>query len=140
MRFETEHGSYELNPFPGCRSLVISNKAHIDPDKRGKGLGKQQHEERIKKAKELGYDAIIATVDAKNETERHILQTHGWHRQCRFLSSKTGHLVEVWFRLLLIVLFLQTTQDGPASTFTPRGEQCMKCSTHLSYRSSASLE
>lgn len=47
MRFANEFGYCELNPFPGCSQIVVSNHAFIYPEKRGKGNGSVNHKLRV---------------------------------------------------------------------------------------------
>lgn len=96
MRFGDSHGHYELNPFPGCSAIVVSNHAFIRPDCRGQGLGQCQHRDRIEKAIELGYNMMICTVRADNRVEKHILDKNGWCFFTSFLNKETGHNIEIW--------------------------------------------
>lgn len=98
MRFGNEFGFYELNPFPGCNQLVVSNHAHIYPWFRGKGHGQKQHLERLAKARELGYNKIICTVNSENAAEIHILNKNHWTKHGDFVNKETGGLVEIWSR------------------------------------------
>jgi GNAT superfamily N-acetyltransferase len=100
MRISSPHGFYELNEFPGCNQIVVSNHAFIQPAHRGQGYGRAQHEERLNRAANLGYDLILCTVRADNKAEKHILTTHGWCCHKIFTSSETGHLVELWSKSL----------------------------------------
>lgn len=100
MRFADEYGFYELNPFPGCNQIVVSNHAHIFRGYRGEGRGQIQHQERLIKAKELGYDLIICTVKSDNDVEKHILEKYGWQRMLNFINTETENPIEMWARLL----------------------------------------
>lgn len=100
MRFSNRYGFYELNPFPGSNQIVISNHAFIYPAYRGKGFGQTQHTERLRKARELGYNLIMATVKADNLVEKHILKKNHWLQNTSFVSIETGHTIEVWTRVL----------------------------------------
>lgn len=100
MRFSNEFGFYELNPFPGCNQIVVSNHAFIYPKFRGQGKGRQQHEERLQKAKDLGYDLIMCTVKADNARERHILESNGWKQCQRFLNQETDNLIVIYVKEL----------------------------------------
>lgn len=101
MRFADQYGFYELNPFPGSNQLVVSNHAFIYPEHRGQGMGQLQHAQRLAKAKELGYDAIMCTVREGNAVEKHILQKNRWSYLHTYKSKETGHRIEVWIRNLL---------------------------------------
>lgn len=100
MRFADENGYYELNPFPGCNQLVVSNHAFIWKDKRGQGLGKKQHEARLAKARELGYNAIICTVRVTNTVEKAILTKYGWTKVHEFLNTESDVTIEIWLKTL----------------------------------------
>lgn len=100
MRFPSEAGFYELNKFPGCNQIVVSNHAFIYEHMRGKGLGQLQHGERLDKAQELGYDYMLATAVSTNEVEKHILAKNGWKKLDEFRSTETGRVVELWGRLV----------------------------------------
>lgn len=100
MRFADEFGFYELNPFPGCNQIVVSNHAFIYPKYRGKGLGQSQHQQRLAKAKELGYNLILCTVNKSNAAELHILDKNGWLPVERFTNTETGNDVAIWSRQL----------------------------------------
>lgn len=96
MRFADVFGWYELNPFPGSNQIVVSNHAFIYPKYRGTGKGKTQHEQRLMKARELGYDLIVCTVNSNNLIEKHILDKYGWSKGAEFRSTETNHLLEMW--------------------------------------------
>ena len=100
MRFSNQYGFYELNAFPGCSALVVSNHAFIYPKFRGQGKGQEQHVERLAKAKELGYAAIICTVKADNKVEKHILDKNGWSTTIKFWNIETKSWLETWIREL----------------------------------------
>ena len=96
MRFSTKEGFYELNPFPGCNQVVISNHAFIAAEHRGMGLGKKQHTDRLEKIKELHYDYALCSVNASNRKEIHILNTNGWKLLDTFHNKETTNMVELW--------------------------------------------
>lgn len=96
MRFADKYGFYELNPFPGCNQVVVSNHVLIYPEYRGKGIGQIQHHERLQKARELGYNLMLCTVRAENMAEKHILKKMGWTQHTAFESNETGNNVELW--------------------------------------------
>lgn len=100
MRFSNEYGFYELNPFPGCNQIVVSNHALIYEWARGRGHGQRQHENRLNQARALGYDLMLCTVREDNEVEIHILRKNGWIVEREFMSTETGHAVQLWSRNL----------------------------------------
>lgn len=100
MRFKTVSGFYELNPFPGCSQLVVSNHAFVRKELRGKGAGRTAHRARLQHARDLGYDAIICTVRADNAAQKHILSTEGWQKSAEFFNKETERFVEIWTKVL----------------------------------------
>ena len=98
MRFSDAYGFYELNPFPGCNQLIVSNHAVIYQDQRGKGYGQHQHIKRLEQIKLLGFDYVICTVNTNNAGEKHILKKFGWKMLDDFHNKETGNLVEIWGR------------------------------------------
>lgn len=90
MRFSDENGFYQLEPFPGNSAICVSTAACIYLDRRGKGLGKLQHKQRLDCARDLGYTYIIATVNRDNKRELHILISNGWQQLATFVQPQTG--------------------------------------------------
>jgi len=91
MRFSNENGYCELNNFPGNSQIVVSNHAFIYPEKRGKGLGRKNHQLRVERATFLGYDYIICTVKSDNSAELAILEKEGFKLLDEFLNTNTGN-------------------------------------------------
>lgn len=100
MRFIQPNGSYSLDDLPGNTQVCVSHSAFILPNKRGTGLGNKYHVERLGKIRELRYDLAICTIVASNVRQRGILIRNGWKKveDADFESSKTGSLVELWYR------------------------------------------
>jgi GNAT superfamily N-acetyltransferase len=93
-------GFYELNPFPGCNQIVVSNHSWVAPEHRGKGLGTVIHKERLDVMKVLGYDYAICTVKLGNVAQINILNKNGWKCLDEFLNRETGNTVLVFGRRL----------------------------------------
>jgi L-amino acid N-acyltransferase YncA len=100
MRFANEAGYCELNSFPGCNQIIVSNHAFIYHDKRGKGLGNQNHELRIERAKFLGYDYLLCTVKSNNLPELAILKKNNFKELDEFLNTETGTMVKIFGKKL----------------------------------------
>jgi L-amino acid N-acyltransferase YncA len=96
MRFANENGYCELNPFPGNSQIVVSNHAFIYPDKRGKGLGNDNHKLRVERARFLGYDYLICTVKSTNSHELKILEKNGFKELDEFLNTNTGNMNKIF--------------------------------------------
>lgn len=100
MRYASTYGFYELNPFPGCNQIVVSNHSFIPEELRGQGLGQAQHLDRINHMRKLGYDYAICTVKSDNEPQIHILKKAGWKHFDSFMNKETGNFVEIWGKLI----------------------------------------
>lgn len=100
MRFSNEYGFCEFNPFPGCNQIVVSNHAFIYPEHRMKGHGLANHNKRVKRARDMGYDVILCTVRAGNAVEKKILTKGGWVKIMEFKNKETGNQVEMWSKSL----------------------------------------
>lgn len=104
MKFEINPwvvvGYYELDPMPGCSRVGISHGLQIFDNFRGRGFGTWAMGERLKKAKELGYEVLIATVVEGNVAEERILEKFKWRRVTVFNNLKTGHTVNLWMKHL----------------------------------------
>lgn len=99
MRYEDGIGGFfELNPFPGCNQIVVSNHSWIPPEQRGQGKGTVIHKERLQKIRLLGYDYAICTVKATNEAQINILNRNGWKCLDEFLNRETGNVVLIFGR------------------------------------------
>mgnify|MGYP003394400792 CR=1 FL=1 len=100
MRFANRYGWYELNPFPGCNQIAVSNHAFIYPRYRGLGHGKQQHLERLQNAKDQGYNYIICTVNSANSEELAILNKNGWQQLDSFVNIETTNNIQIFGKSL----------------------------------------
>ena len=96
MRFANEDGYGELNSFPGCNQIVVSNHAFIYKNKRGQGKGHRNHQLRGERAKFLGYDYLICTVKANNIAELKILDKGGFKELDEFDNSETGSTIKLY--------------------------------------------
>jgi len=96
MRFANENGFYELNPFPGCNQIVVSNHSLVYKNKRGNGAGTREHTLRLEKIKFLGYDYVICTVKSDNIPQIKILKSHQWKLLDSFINNETGNEVFIY--------------------------------------------
>lgn len=91
----------EIDTLPGCTQVAVSHGVFVPLGKRGKGLGRAAQAERLSVIKEgLGYDFAVCTVDLKNAAQKTILTDAGWEFLKSFRSSKTGHEVALFGRVL----------------------------------------
>ena len=93
-------GHYELNSFPGCNQIVVSNHSCIYDEYRGMGLGKRLADEKIEKAKSEGYDYMIAIVVSTNEPQLRIMEKNGWKLLDGFNNRESGNEVHIFGRRL----------------------------------------
>jgi L-amino acid N-acyltransferase YncA len=93
-------GHYELNPFPGCNQMVVSNHSCIYSEYRGQGLGQILAEEKISTAKEEGFDYMIATVVSTNTAQLKIMEKNGWKLLDTFFNRESGNEVNIFGRRL----------------------------------------
>ena len=93
-------GHYELNNFPGCNQMVVSNHSCIYPEFRGMGLGTQLGQEKISVAKKEGYDYMIATVVSTNTAQLAIMEKNGWKLLDTFFNRESGNEVNIFGRRL----------------------------------------
>lgn len=100
MRFANDFGYCELNPFPGCNQIVVSNHAFIYPQHRGKGHGNDNHKLRVERAKFMGYDYLLCTVRATNGPELAILKKNGFKELDEFTNTETGNRVKIFGKQL----------------------------------------
>lgn len=100
MRFSNEYGYCELNTFPGCNQIVVSNHAFIYPQHRGKGKGHENHKLRIERASFMGYDYLLCTVRSTNTPELKILDKNGFKELDEFRNSETGNSVKIFGKKL----------------------------------------
>ena len=97
MRFANEDGFCELNPFPACKWLGVSNYAYVYPNKRGCGKGTNNHKLRIKRAKEMGYCSVICTVASINIPEKKILSKESW-KHIHTFQTHDNTTIEIWIK------------------------------------------
>jgi len=93
-------GHYELNHFPGCNQIVISNHSCIYPEFRGQGHGLALAKEKIAMAKEEGFDYMIATVVSTNTAQLKIMEKNGWTLLDTFFNRESGNEVNIFGRRL----------------------------------------
>lgn len=90
----------EIDNLPGCTQVAVFHSAWVSPEYRGKGYGEQAHVLRLHEATGMLYDYALCTVDAKNERQISLLTKFGWKCLDSFISTKTGHNVCIYGKLL----------------------------------------
>lgn len=88
--------SYILSEMPGNPDIAVLHGLYLCEGQGGentKGLGK-----RLDILKDLGYSAVMVTVDKTNEKEKHSLRGNNVSYVNTFKSRRTGHEVTVYFK------------------------------------------
>ena len=93
-------GHYELNNFPGCNQIVVSNHSCVYEEYRGQGLGRRLGIEKIDVARQEGYDYMIATVVSTNTAQLKIMESNGWKLLDTFQNRESGNEVNIFGRRL----------------------------------------
>ena len=100
MRYGTPWGAFEISSMPGSPQLGVSHGLFVVGSVRGRGYGKLQHEMVLARAREMRYDALVATVREDNAAEEKILQGAGWVKVFTFTSAARDTRVGLWVRAL----------------------------------------
>lgn len=103
MRFATSYGHYELNNFPGCAAIVVSNHAFVHKQHRRLGLGNINHMQRLQHAQKLGYNYILCTVQSTNTIQLKILKKHKWKQLDTFINDETEHTIMLFGKTLGVI-------------------------------------
>ncbi len=90
-------GEFYLSDLPGNAEVGVSHGTYIHELHRGRGIGQQQHADRLAEATKLGYLALVCTVNSSNLAEKHILSKNGWKSVWTF-KNKDDELVELFVR------------------------------------------
>lgn len=99
MRFNIDGVIGEIDTLPGCSQIGVSHSVFLPKQFRGEGRGTNANTKRqILAFEELGYDALICTVDSANLSQGKIMVSNNWTLLTSFKSRKTGHDVDIWFK------------------------------------------
>lgn len=99
-QYDVAKGFYEINSFPGCNQLAVSNHVFLEKEYRGKGFGQQFQESREHHTKLLGYDAVICTVKADNFPEIKLLEKNDWKKIWEFYNRETENIILIFAKNL----------------------------------------
>lgn len=91
--------SGEASPLPGTPDVVVSHGVYSH-NGIGTGAGRRANRMRLRQLYDLGYSAVMCTVDASNAQQINILRKEGWIESAAFISRRTQHGVVVFFRVL----------------------------------------
>lgn len=100
QRFKSEtHGATFtslVTPLPGCNDIAVSHGLYRTNQVQGRG--KANNLQRCEELAELGYSAVLCTVDAENDKQRSILEDTGWIRGGSVRNKKTGHWLCFYYK------------------------------------------
>jgi hypothetical protein len=88
----------EIDTLPGCSQVAVSHSVFAST--RGNGWGSKAHAKRLDYLQELGYNYVLCTVDLSNDTQKCIMAKFNWKLLDQFTSSKTGHKVALYGKVL----------------------------------------
>lgn len=88
---------FELASIPGMPGVAVSSNFYITESERGKGLGTLLNGLKLELAREMGYHALIATVNNQNVAEKRLLATNDWTPVFLFRNER-DHFVEVFMK------------------------------------------
>ena len=102
---------WQLSPFPGNNSIVVSSNALVGFDFRRRGLGLLTTTMREEIAALAGFSMIMATTAETNLFENHILISRKWElkkdykvggyiRSQSFYNHRNNHNVCLWTKIL----------------------------------------
>lgn len=87
--------SFELHPMINCCGIVVSTRAEVAKEYRGKGLGACLNSIRIDIARQAGYGLLLCTDIEQNEFQRKILAKNGWKDIHKFINPRTKNTVYI---------------------------------------------
>jgi len=88
---------------------TIENSVYVAEDQRGKGIGKLLIQPLIDEAVRQGYHAIIASIDASNESSLRLHRAFGFEEVAHF--CQVGYKFGRWLDLKFLELLLATPAD-----------------------------
>lgn len=91
---------------------TIENSVYVAADQRGKGIGKLLIQPLIDDARRQGYHAIIASIDASNESSLRLHRSFGFEEVAHFrqVGFKFGRWLDLKFLELLLETPVQPTE------------------------------
>lgn len=96
--FENENGRGNISQLPGCGRIAVLNSGFVHEEKRGKGHGYKNFEERLKIALDLDYDLAMCTVRADNLHQLKIVKKAGFKRMKVFENNRTKNIIHVYIK------------------------------------------
>jgi L-amino acid N-acyltransferase YncA len=85
--------------------FTVENSLYVAADRRGQGIGRALLAALIKSARERGFHAIVAGIDADSEASLRLHESFGFEKVAHFkqVGFKFGRLLDVVFMELLLV-------------------------------------
>lgn len=87
--------SWELYKLPHCCAILVSCRAHVKEEFRGKRVGTILNNLRQDIGKLLGYSTLMCTDIGQNVHQRQLLATNGWKDIHEVKNKRTGNKVYV---------------------------------------------
>lgn len=91
--------SGEVTPLPGCADIAVSHAVYCHNGSGGGG-GREAMQQRLLQLKELGYSAVMCTVNAENARQLHILEKEGWTIGLDIHNKRTKNRIRLCYREL----------------------------------------
>lgn len=86
-----------VSPLPGCDTIAVSHSLFREGSP---GFGYRAVRERLRTIKELGFSAVLCTVELTNGAQLKLMKSEGWSQVATLTSRKTGHDLGLFFRTL----------------------------------------
>jgi RimJ/RimL family protein N-acetyltransferase len=93
-----EVGHFELTAMPGCPKVAISHGLNIAVSCRGLGYGRAAMEDRIRQARELGFQLLMCTVVVGNSAQEKIMARYQFRPVSTFDNATTGNKVVLYYK------------------------------------------
>lgn len=87
--------TFELYKMPHCCAIIVSCKAFVAPQFRGKRVGTLLNSFRQDIGRALGYSLMMCTDIEQNEHQRKLLKTNGWKDIYDITNKRTGNRVYI---------------------------------------------
>lgn len=88
---------------------TVENSVYVAADQRGKGIARQLMQPLIEEARRQNYHAIIASIDASNESSLKLHRSFGFEEVAHF--REVGYKFGRWLDLKFLELLLDTPAE-----------------------------
>jgi hypothetical protein len=93
-------GHYNLDPMPGCPKVGISSHLEIYSPHRGKRYAYPAMEDRIRLARESGFQILLCTVVVGNVPQEKVMRKFRFREVSWFDNETTGNRIRLWYKNL----------------------------------------